>query len=74
MQLVKDEVDAVLNAGLAVGGVLNGRKLPDNGLGDTVLLVLASTGLKLQLELKIGVSLLLVDNIGDCDSCQLIST
>lgn len=70
--LLSDDVDAVLKAGLAA--VVPKIDVPVDGAGVLMTtdetLVLGSTGLRLQLLFKIGVSLLFVARIGDEDSFQ----
>lgn len=74
-----DDVDAVLNAGLAAD-VPNTDALPVVGAGvlittddDDETPVLVKTGLRLQLLFNIGVSLLFVARIGDDDnSCCVV--
>lgn len=70
--LLNDDVDAVLNAGLAADVPnMDVTVVCDGVLMTTdVIFVRGSTGLKLQLLFKIGVSLLFVARIGDDDSCQ----
>lgn len=72
--LPREEVEAVLKAGLAAVGIPNTPMLDAGVLITTgvAVLVLGRTGLKLLALFKIGVSLGLTERIGEAvDSCQL---